>query len=132
MVTSDIIGRGWAFPPHLDHRGQIAMVSDVAEIEQAIHIILNTAPGQRVMRPEFGCRLPELVFAPNNRQTAALAEQYVREALRRWEPRIALREVIAAPDPERSARLLINLRYEIKATHSSRSLVYPFYLIPEE
>jgi len=131
-VLGDIIGRGWAFPPHLDHRGQIALVGDAEEIEQAIRIVLNTAPGQRVMRPEFGCRLHELVFAPNNGQTAGLAERYVREALGRWEPRIALEKVLAESDPDDRARLIITVQYRIKATHASRSLVYPFYLIPEE
>ena len=131
-MLGDIIGRGWAFPPHLDHRGQIALVGDAEEIEQAIRIVLNTAPGQRVMRPEFGCRLHELVFAPNNGQTAGLAERYVREALGRWEPRIALERVLAEGDPDDRARLIITVQYRIKATHASRSLVYPFYLIPEE
>jgi len=131
-VNRDIIGRGWAFPPHLDHRGQIATVGGATEIEQAIRIILNTAPGQRVMRPEFGCRLHELVFAPNNNQTAGMAERFVRQALGRWEPRIAIESVVAKPHPDSPAALLITVRYRIKATHSSRSLVYPFYLIPEE
>ena len=131
-MSGDIIGKGWAFPPGLDHRGQLALVGGEAEIEQAIRIILHTAPGQRVMRPEFGCRLQELVFAPNNSQTAGLAERYVREALGRWEPRIALERVNVTPDPENQARLLITVQYRIKATHSARSLVYPFYLLPEE
>jgi phage baseplate assembly protein W len=131
-MSGDIIGKGWAFPPGLDHRGQLALVGGETEIEQAIRIILNTAPGQRVMRPEFGCRLQELVFAPNNSQTAGLAERYVREALGRWEPRIALERVNVTPDPENQARLLITVQYRIKATHSARSLVYPFYLLPEE
>lgn len=131
-MLGDIIGKGWAFPPHLDHRGQIALVEGPTEIEQAIRIILSTVPGQRVMRPEFGCRLHELIFAPNNAQTAGLAERYVREALGRWEPRIALEQVTATVDPDDRACLLITIAYRIKATHSSRSLVYPFYLIPEE
>jgi len=131
-MSRDIIGRGWAFPTRLDHRGQIALVGDATEIEQAIRIILNTAPGQRVMRPEFGCRLHELVFAPNNSQTAGMAERHVRQAIGRWEPRIAIESVTAGPDPDHSAALLIDVRYRIKATHSSRSLVFPFYLIPEE
>lgn len=131
-MLGDIIGKGWAFPPSLDHRGQIALVGDAEEIEQAIRIVLNTAPGQRVMRPEFGCRLHELVFAPNNGQTAGMAERYVREALGRWEPRIALEKVLAESDPDDGARLIITVQYRIKATHASRSLVYPFYLIPEE
>ncbi|MFP3896128.1 MAG: GPW/gp25 family protein [Anaerolineales bacterium] len=128
----DIIGRGWAFPPRLDDRGQISTVGSATEIEQAIRIILNTSPGQRVMRPEFGCRLQDLVFAPNNSQTMGLAERYVRQALGRWEPRIELEKVAVAPDEENSAQLLISVSYRIRATHSARSLVYPFYLIPEE
>ncbi len=131
-MPGDIIGRGWEFPPRLDQRGRIALVGDATEIEQAIRIILNTAPGQRVMRPEFGCRLHELVFAPNNSATAGLAERYVREALGRWEPRIDLEQVQVAPDTENQAVLQVLVRYRIKAIHSSRSLVYPFYLIPEE
>jgi len=131
-VSGNIIGKGWAFPPRLDHRGQIAVVDGPTEIEQAIRIILNTSPGQRVMRPEFGCRLHELVFAPNNSQTAGLAERYVREALGRWEPRIDLEKVEVASDERNRARLLVSVTYRIKATLSSRSLVYPFYIIPEE
>ncbi|MEN6479564.1 MAG: GPW/gp25 family protein [Anaerolineales bacterium] len=131
-MPQDIIGRGWAFPPHLDERGQVALVSGPAEIEQAVRIILNTAPGQRVMRPEFGCRLQELVFAPNNSRTAGLAERYVREALGRWEPRIRVTSVVVATDEQHDGRLIITVQYEIKAIHSRRSLVYPFYLIPEE
>jgi phage baseplate assembly protein W len=131
-VSDDIIGRGWAFPPHLDHRGRIATVSGDQEIEEAIRIVLMTSPGQRVMRPEFGCRLNEIVFAPNNAQTIAQAERFVRLALGRWEPRIQVEQVTARPDVEDGARLLIEVRYTIRSTHSSRSLVYPFYLIPEE
>jgi len=131
-VDADIIGRGWAFPPRLDHRGRLATVGSVEEIEQAIRIIITTVPGQRVMRPEFGCRLHELVFAPNDAQTAGLAERYVREALGRWEPRIDLEDVTAGPDPDFPGRLLVTCRYTIRATHNRRSLVYPFYLIPEE
>ena len=131
-MPEDIIGRGWAFPPQLDERGQVALVGGPAEIEQAVRLILNTAPGQRVMRPEFGCRLHELVFAPNNSRTAGLAERYVREALGRWEPRIRVTNVAVANDEQQEGRLVITVQYEIKSIHSSRSLVYPFYLIPEE
>ncbi|MGI6375601.1 MAG: GPW/gp25 family protein [Anaerolineae bacterium] len=131
-MAGDIIGRGWAFPPRLDERGQVAMVSGATEIEQAVRVILGTAPGQRVMRPDFGCRLQELVFAPNNSRTAGLAERYVREALGRWEPRIRVTAVAVTTDGHHEGQLLITVDYEIKSTHSSRSLVYPFYLIPEE
>ncbi len=130
-MYNPIIGRGWRFPPALDERGTVALVSGEAEIEQAIQIILGTAPGQRVMRPEFGCRIHELVFAPNNAETAGTAARYVQEALGRWEPRIEVQRVHAEPDLANQARVLVSIEYRIVATHSSRSLVYPFYVIPE-
>ena len=84
------------------------------------------------MRPEFGYRLNELVFAPNNAQTIAQAERIVRLALGRWEPRIQVEQVTAVPDAGDGARLVITVRYTIRTIHSSKSLVYPFYIIPEE
>jgi hypothetical protein len=84
------------------------------------------------MRPTFGSRLHELVFAPNNMETAARARRFVEQALGRWEPRIRLIEIETGPDPDAANRLLIVIEYEIKATHDRRSLVHPFYLIPEE
>jgi hypothetical protein len=131
MADNPIIGRGWRFPPALDERGTIALVSGEAELEQAIQIILGTAPGQRVMRPEFGCRIHELVFAPNNSATAGMAARYVAEALGRWEPRIEVQRVEAEADPADPSRLLISVEYRVVTTHSNRSLVYPFYVIPE-
>jgi len=95
-------------------------------------MILLTPKGQRVMRPEFGCEIHELVFAPNNATTAGLAAYYVQEALRMWEPRIEVRRVDANPDPDSEGRLLVQIDYEIKATYDQRSLVFPFYRIPGE
>jgi phage baseplate assembly protein W len=131
-MANPIIGRGWHFPPTLDERGTMALVSDEDEIRQAVHIILQTAPGERVMRPEFGCRIHELVFAPNSASTVGLADRYIRESLGRWEPRITLQRLDITPDADRPACLNISLEYQIRGTHSNRSLVYPFYLIPEE
>lgn len=128
----DIVGTGWAFPVTLDSRGRVALVRGVQEIEQAITMILLTPKGQRPRRPEFGCQIHELIFAPNDSATAGLAEYYVTEALARWEPRITVQRVTAAPDPEKPERLLITIAYEIKATHDRRSLVFPFYHIPGE
>lgn len=129
---TDIIGRGWAFPPRIDPQGGISLTSDRSEIEQAIQIILNTSPGQRVMRPTFGCRLHELVFAPNNAQTAFQARRYVEDALGMWEPRIQVTQVNVRADSDDGSRLIIEVEYMVKATHDRRSLVHPFYLIPEE
>jgi phage baseplate assembly protein W len=131
-MNNDIVGKGWGFPPRLGRHGGIGLVGGEAEIEQAILIILRTAPGQRVMRPEFGCELHDLVFMPNNSTTAGRVKRAVRQALGRWEPRINILDVAVNPDPEDTARLLVEIHYRIKATHDRRSLVYPFYLIPEE
>lgn len=126
----DFVGTGWSFPPEADGRGGIALVSGPDNVARAIQIILGTPLGQRVMRPTFGCRLQELVFAPLNPETLGIAELYVQEALTFWEPRIELLDVIAQIAPEQPAMMLITINYVIKATHDRRSLVYPFYQIP--
>jgi len=131
-MNEDVVGRGWAFPPKIDAQGGLALTNERSEIEQAIMIILTTSPGQRVMRPTFGSRLHELVFAINDARTAAQARRFVEEALGQWEPRIELMEIFAGPDPNDHSRLLIEIQYMIKPTRDIRSLVYPFYLIPEE
>jgi Bacteriophage baseplate protein W len=129
---SNFIGAGWSFPPKPDGRGGIALVSDHEKIEQAIWIILSTPIGQRVMRPTFGSRLNELVFAPSTPETLGLAELYVKEALEFWEPRIEVLEVGAEPDPEHLNVMMIHVHYRVKGTYDERSLVYPFYQIPGE
>jgi hypothetical protein len=130
--VSDFLGRGWAFPAKPGGRGGIALVSDHEDIVQAIDIILRTPIGQRVMRPTFGSRLHELVFAQVSDDTCGLAELYVTEALGFWEPRIEVLEVVAEPDHDNRPRLNIAIRYRVKATHDERSLVHPFYQIPGE
>ncbi len=136
-VNHDIVGRGWSFPPQIDRRGGVELVGDCDEINQAIRIILSTAVGERVMRPEFGSRLHELVFAPLDETTLALARRYVEDALTMWEPRIELKQVVVAlaaqsPEPSPAGMLLIEVQYAIKRTGDQRSLVYPFYSIHEE
>ncbi|MEP7200608.1 MAG: GPW/gp25 family protein [Chloroflexota bacterium] len=126
------IGTGWAFPPKPDGRGGMALVSDDEKIRQAINIILSTPIGQRVMRPTFGSRLHELIFAPLGPETFGLAELYVEEALTFWEPRIEVLDVSARRDAQQGHLLLVEIQYLVKATHDERSLVYPFYRIPGE
>ncbi len=128
----DFIGRGFAFPMRVDHTGGIALVGGVDDIDKSIHLILSTAPGERVMRPRFGCAIWDLVFAPLITSMLGEMELAVREALLQWEPRIELDDVEAQPDPDVAARVLIRIRYRVKATNDARNLVYPFYVIPEE
>jgi phage baseplate assembly protein W len=131
-MANEIVGRGWTFPLKIDSQGGISLTTERNEIEQSIIIILSTEIGQRVMRPRFGSRLHELIFAPNNDYTADLARRYVEEALRMWEPRINNLNIEVKPDPKETSRLLIDINFQIKATNDRRSLVYPFYLIQEE
>lgn len=126
------LGRGVAFPLRVDVRGGIALAAPADDIVQAIHIILGTMPGERVMRPEFGCRAWELVFAPNNASTRTLLAFYVEQALTFWEPRITVTgvEVDSAPDAHNA--LQVSIHYLVKDTHDPRSIVYPFFLMGEE
>ncbi len=131
-TTDDFLGAGWAFPIGVDARGRVALARKERDIEEAMVMILLTPPGQRVMRPEFGCRIHELIFAPNDATTAGLAAYYVREALTFWEPRVTIEDVKAAPSTDDPARLDIHVRYQVKATLDERTLVFPFYTIPGE
>jgi phage baseplate assembly protein W len=128
----EFIGQGLAFPLQVDPRGGVALASGERDIEQAIRIILETVPGERVMRPEFGCRVHELVFAPHNAATEGLVIHYVREALDRWEPRIDVQEIEISPEASDFGALLVEIKYHIKDTHDTRSIVYPFFLTGEE
>ena len=132
MSSSDFLGVGWAFPVGVDARGRIGLARQVTDIEQAIQMILLTPKGQRVMRPEFGCQIHDLIFAPNDANTWGMAEYYVEEALRFWEPRIEVLTVTARSDDLDTERLDIHIDYRVKATLDKRTLVYPFYRIPGE
>ena len=133
MVTDsnkDILGTGWAYPAYIDVRGGIALSRHEDDIEQSIRIILSTAKGERRMRPNFGCDVHKLIYAPNNATTWGLAIHYVEEALGWWEPRIEVTDIQASADPLNTARLLIDIKYQIKATNDARNIVFPFYLMP--
>jgi uncharacterized protein len=134
MDTNFLVGRGWSFPLRTDGGGAVAMSSGGRELDESIILILGTAQGERVMRPNFGCKIHELVFHPLTEETLGLARRYVEEALAWWEPRIDVLSLIAEPDPLETAtgKLLIHIRYQVRATKDERSLVYPFYLIREE
>jgi phage baseplate assembly protein W len=128
----EFLGQGLAFPLQINPRGELALVTGPTDIEQAIGIILGTIPGERVMRPEFGCRAWELAFAPNDASTRSLLMLYVRQALEYWEPRIELTDVFVEDDIEEDSTLLVEIRYRIKETHDQRSIVYPFFLMGTE
>ena len=131
-MAQEFVGRGWAFPVHADDTGRIALSSNEREIEESIRLILATAPGERPMRPEFGCAVHEYVFAPADAATAGAIGAAVRSALRFWEPRIEVAEVSVSFDRADEGCLLIDIGYVILGTNDPRNLVFPFYVIPRE
>jgi uncharacterized protein len=126
----DFIGRGWAFPLHTDATGSIALVSGEREIVESIRLILATAPGERPMRPEFGCAIHDLVFAPADAATAGEIAYAVRRALEQWEPRITLDDVVVDFAESDTGTLLIDIHYRLRDSNDPRNLVFPFYVIP--
>jgi phage baseplate assembly protein W len=121
------LGTGWRFPIQLDTRGGVAMAGDEEKIRESIQIILSTAKGERVMRPEFGCDIHAFVFAGMDRTTCTMIESAVREALVLWEPRIEVESVRVTTERSGEGIMDIALRYRIRATNSEFNLVYPFY-----
>ena len=131
-MSDDFVGRGWAFPLRTDATGGIALVSREREIEEAIRLILGTTPGERAMRPEFGCRIHEHVFGLADGTTANAIAGEVRRALTQWEPRIDVHDVTVSFDPLDQTVLYIDISYSIRRTNDCRNLVFPFYVIPGE
>jgi phage baseplate assembly protein W len=130
-----VLGAGWHFPIARelspDPAGDaptLAIAADELSVRQSIEIILSTRKGERVMRPDFGCDLDKLLFAPNNGATQALAEFEVSEALRSWEPRIEVLDVRARAGGDNGEQLLIEIGYRVRSTDNRFNLVYPFYL----
>ena len=128
-MAEQFVGSGWSFPLRIGPTGGIALVSGEREIEEAIRLVLSTAPGERPMRPDFGCAIHDLVFAPVNEQTAGRIQHEVYVSLDRWEPRIKVDDVEVSAGAEQSV-LHIDVRYSIRGTNNPRSLVFPFYVIP--
>jgi len=129
---ADILGSGIAFPLQVDRRGGLALARDETDVDQAIELILATAPGERPMRPEFGCGVHDFVFDTIDAGTVARMETEIRAALDRWEPRIEVSDVQFDLDGADTGRLLIHIAYRLRATNHMRNLVYPFYVIPAE
>jgi phage baseplate assembly protein W len=130
--ANTFIGRGFAFPMRIDHTGSIALVGGPEDIDRSIAMVLSTAKGERLMRPEFGCAIWDQLFEPINANTLGLMAQGVRDAIGQWEPRVELEDVTTTPDQDGQGKVLIDITYRIRATNDRRNLVYPFYTIPGE
>ncbi|CAL9365725.1 hypothetical protein SUDANB171_00760 [Streptomyces sp. enrichment culture] len=130
-MGQQFVGSGWAFPPRTDATGSIALVSGAQEIEESIRLILATSPGERPMRPEFGCALNDYVFAPADAGTAGQLAYEVRLALERWEPRVTVTDVAVRFDRVNDGVLYIDISYSVRDANDPRNLVFPFYVIPQ-
>jgi hypothetical protein len=130
-VSTEFIGTGWAYPLGVNANGAVAMVGRSRKLEQAMQLILMTYPGERPMRPEWGSRLRDYVFAGATNETAADVAREVMTALRQWEPRVDIDEVVVTVGDATAGILWIDIRYTPKATNDWRNLVFPFYTIPE-
>jgi uncharacterized protein len=124
----EFLGVGWKFPLQVTPQGTIAQARDEQRVEESLYLILSTAKGERMMLPDFGCGIHDLVFEPNNSMTRSLIVNKVRDALVRYEPRIDVLEVAAETAPEQENLLLIRINYRIRANNAINNLVYPFYI----
>jgi Bacteriophage baseplate protein W len=131
-MAEEFVGSGLAFPVRIDPTGSVALVSDHAEIRESIRLILGTAYGERPMRPEFGCGIHDLVFAPANARTAGRAAYEVEASLTRWEPRITVQDIQVTFEEGGIGIMYLSITYTIRGTNDPRNLVFPFYTLPAE
>lgn len=127
-MTRDFLGVGWKFPIQVTPDGKIAQAGHEQRIEESIYLILSTVKGERVMLPDFGCGIHELVFAPNNASTLSLVVHNVRQALVGYEPRIDVLDINVETSAEQPNLLLLRVSYRIRANNAQGNLVYPFYI----
>ena len=128
----DFLGKGLRFPVSVNLNGGVSTSALEENVRQSIFVILGTAPGERINRPQFGCRIHDLMFAPNNPLTAARAEIYCEEAIYKYEPRVSKVKVSALANSDEPNRLDIRIEYVIAGKNDKRNLVFPFYLRQED
>lgn len=126
--SNEALGAGLDFPFNNNPMGGLAVARDEEKVRQSIMMILSTAKGERVMRPDFGCDIHSFVFATLDRSTLTQINSAVSEALMRWEPRIDVNDITMTNDKAHGGRLLIELNYTIRHINFPANLVYPFYL----
>ncbi len=124
----DFLGKGLRFPVSINLNGGVSSSALEENVRQSIFVILGTAPGERLARPQFGCQIHDLMFAPNNDLTAARAEVYCEEAIYKFEPRVAKVKAMARANPDEPNRLDIRIEDVIAGKNDTRNLVFPFYL----
>jgi Bacteriophage baseplate protein W len=127
-MSTEFLGVGWGFPVRPGDDGDVALAAYEDSVRESVWIILDTSPGERAMRPDFGCGLDDLVFSVNSVQTAGTIARLVRRALTVWEPRLEVLDVGVESDELLGNTLLIQVTYRVRATNNVFNLVYPFFL----
>ena len=127
-ASSDFLGQGWNYPVVPDQNGTLRLVGGDAKIRQSLWIILSTAPGERPMRPDFGCGIHDLLFMPNTAALRGMVQQRVNDALVRWEPRINVLGVQVDTPADARNYLSIRIDYSLRTNNAVYNLVFPFFL----
>lgn len=123
------LGRGWSFPPRFDAlTGRLIPVAADEDVVESLRVPFLTSPGERVMQPQYGCRLRELVFEPMDPETEAAIELAISRAILFFEPRITLERVLVRTEAWVDGRLTVLLEYRVRATNTRNNVVFPFYL----
>lgn len=127
-TNKSFLGRGWSFPPEFNRGTKaVKMLEDEADINSSLEILLATRLGERIMVPDYGCNLEELLFEPLNITIKTYVVDLIETAILYHEPRIDVNKIKIDPTNELEGVLLINIDYTIRTTNSRRNMVFPFY-----
>jgi hypothetical protein len=127
-IIKSFLGTGWGFPPAFNNKtSDVGMLSDVDDIQSSLEILLTTRPGERVMRPDYGCNLDELVFEPLTTTFKTYIKDLISTAILYYEPRIEVNSIDLDDTGELEGRILIVIDYTVSATNTRFNFVYPFY-----
>jgi phage baseplate assembly protein W len=127
-VSDGFLGTGWPFPVLPDPSGSLRYAIGEASIQDCLLVLLQTAVGERVMRPSFGTKAPMLVFAPGSPANLRMLESSISDAIRTYEPRVELVSVVAEPTPGEENRVVVSVTYRIRPNNTKANLVFPYYL----
>lgn len=126
--TLDFLGKGWGFPPHFDKKtGGVIMTTDVEDINKSLHILLSTRLGERIMLPEYGCNLEELLFQPLDITLKTYIKDLIKTAILYHEPRIDAKKISLDSSQELEGIIQIEIEYLVRITNSRGNMVFPFY-----
>ncbi len=127
-ASNDFIGKGWRFPIKVNAQGGISLSEGPERVQDAIWVIIKTALGERVMRPQFGAGVNDFVFQPNSPAHRTELVTAIKDALAKWEPRIEMEQVRADTTEDEPSQVLVSIEYRLRTTNELFNVVYPFYL----